>query len=70
MGDFCEKSHFSPLKSWKYLNIAKKSEKKLLAGPGLGGKGVSPRWQNFFAFLDVLDHFKHKTIFFYFEGLP
>ena len=37
MGDFCEKSHFSPLKSWKYLNIAKKSEKKLLAGPGLGG---------------------------------
>ena len=23
MGDFCEKSQFSPLKSWKYLNIAK-----------------------------------------------
>ena len=39
MGDFCEKSHFSPLKSWKYLNIAKKSEKKRLAGPGLGGRG-------------------------------
>ena len=39
MGDFCEKSNFSPLKSLKYLNIAKKSEKKRLACPGLGGRG-------------------------------
>ena len=60
MGDFCEKSHFSPLKSWKYLNIAKKSEKKALGWSRPGGEGVSPRWKNFFAFLDELDHLEAK----------
>ena len=60
MGDFCEKSHFSPLKSWKYLNIAKKSEKKRLAGPGLGGRGCHQGEKNFFAFLDKSDHLQAK----------
>ena len=37
MGDFWEKSDFSPLKSWKYLEHFQKSEKRSLFWPGLGG---------------------------------
>ena len=63
MGDFCEKSHFSPLRSWKYLNIPKKSEKKRLAGPGLEGRGCHQGEKYFFAFLDELDRLEAKKIF-------
>ena len=56
MGDFCEKSDFSPLKVENTLNIFPKSEKNSLAGPGPVGRGVNNMEKNFFAFLDELDH--------------
>ena len=56
MGDFCEKSDFSPLKVENTQNIFQKSEKNSLAGPGPVGKGVNNMEKNFFAFLDELDH--------------
>ena len=55
MGDFCEKSDFSPLKVEN-----NKSEKKSLAEPGPVGRGVTKREKYFFAFLDELDHFEAK----------
>ena len=57
MGDFCEKSHFSPLKSWKYLHC-EKIWKKALGWSRPGGRGGHQGEKNFFAFLDKSDHFQ------------
>ena len=60
MGDFCEKSDFSPLKVENTQNIFQKSEKNSLAGPGPVGRGGQQYEKNFFAFLDELDHLEAK----------
>ena len=57
MGDFCEKSHFSPLKVENTFQVH--FQKKSLAEPGPVGRGVTNMEKKFFAFLDELDHSKH-----------
>ena len=65
MGDFCEKSDFSPLKVENTQNIFQKSEKNSLAGPGPVGKRVNNMEKNFFAFLDELDHLEAKNKYYF-----
>ena len=68
MGDFCEKSDFSPLKSWKYLEHFQKSEKKELVLARLGGEGGHQGEKKFFAFLDELDHLEAIKKYYIFSG--
>ena len=56
MGDFCEKSDFSPLKVENTQKNSEKSEKMSLTWLGPVRGGVTKMEKYFFAFLDELDH--------------
>ena len=68
MGDFCEKSDFSPLKVENTQNIFQKSEKKQFGWARTSGEGGQQYEKKFFAFLDELDHLEAKIKYYIFSG--